>query len=95
MEPEALRIVLRGPQWPASTLGNGKTSDGSKFHERGRDPAGRGRPQLRTAGRAFLQEEAFTDEVVLACDGVEACDYLFDPERDESSSLLTPRSLPA
>jgi hypothetical protein len=44
---------------------------------------------------AFLQEEELTDEVVLACDGVEACDYLFDPERDESSPLLTPRGLPA
>jgi hypothetical protein len=44
---------------------------------------------------AFLQEEVFTDEVVLACEGVEACDYLFDPERDESSPLLTPRGLPA
>jgi hypothetical protein len=34
---------------------------------------------------AFLQEEELTDEVILACDGVEARDYLFDPERDESS----------
>jgi hypothetical protein len=33
--------------------------------------------------------------VVLACDGVEACDCLFDPQRDESSPLLTPRGLPA
>jgi hypothetical protein len=40
-------------------------------------------------------DEVFTDEVVLACDGVEACHYLFDPERDESYPLLTPRGLPA
>jgi hypothetical protein len=44
---------------------------------------------------AFLQEEVFTDEVVLACEGVEACDYLFDPERDAPSPLLTPRGPPA
>jgi hypothetical protein len=44
---------------------------------------------------AFLQEEELTDEVVLACYGVDACDYLFDSERDESSPLLTPRGLPA
>jgi hypothetical protein len=36
----------------------------------------------------------FTDEVVLACDGVGACDYLFDSERDVSCPLLTPRGLP-
>jgi hypothetical protein len=42
----------------------------------------------------FGGKRRFTDEVVLACDGVDACDYLFDPERD-ATSLLTPRGLPA
>jgi hypothetical protein len=33
--------------------------------------------------------------VIFACDGVETCDYLFDPERDAPSPLLTPRGLAA
>ena len=53
-----------------------------------------GRPQPRTDGLPS-RREVFTDEVVRACEGVEACDYLFDSERDESSPLLTPRGLPA
>lgn len=39
-------------------------------------------PSLAQLAVSFLQEEEFTDEVVLACDGVEACDYLFHAERD-------------
>lgn len=39
-------------------------------------------PNLAQLAVAFLQQEEFTDEVVLACDGVEACDYLFHLERD-------------
>jgi DNA-binding response OmpR family regulator len=31
-------------------------------------------PSLAQLAVSFLQEEEFTDEVVLACDGVEACD---------------------
>ena len=38
-------------------------------------------------------KRSFTDEGPLACEGVEACDYLFVPERDAPSLLLTPRRL--
>ena len=39
-------------------------------------------PSLAQLTVSFLQQQEFTDEVVLACDGVEACDYLFRPERE-------------
>ena len=41
-------------------------------------------PNLAQLAVVFLQQEEFTDEVVLACDGVEACDYLYHPERGVS-----------
>jgi two-component system, response regulator len=41
-------------------------------------------PNLAQLAVTFLQQEEFTDEVVLACDGIEACDYLFHPERGVS-----------
>lgn len=45
----------------------------------------------RKCGCSLLRTAWFHQRGVLACDGVEDCDYHFYPKRDAPSALLTPR----
>jgi hypothetical protein len=87
-------VLQKTSTYPSSAVGRVASSTDGHYMAARVPRWSRTTPSSYSKPWPSCRKRSLTDEVVLACDGVDACDYLFDPECD-ATSLLTPHGFPA